>query len=222
MQYNTSRERLSIREYGRGVQKMIDHLLTIEDKEKRQLAAEAVVEVMGILNPQTKNMEDPKHKLWDHMIMMSDYKLDVVSPYEMPTAALKQAKPEPLPYPKQRLRFKHLGKKFELLLDKAIAEDDEEKKLGYIQTLALFMRVAYNNWHNEKMHDDNIAEELKQMSGGKLIYEPGRFSEFVDGGDGPVINHKSFVENNNKVTFAKKNKNRRTGGTNKFKRNTRR
>ena len=207
MQYNTSREKMSIREYGRGVQKMIDHLLTIEDKEKRQLAAEAVVDIMGILNPLNKNMEDPKHKLWDHMIMMSDYKLEVESPYEMPTAAIKEAKPDPLPYPKQKLDFKHLGKKFELLLQKAIAETDEEKKLGYIHTLALFMRIAYNNWHNEKMHDDNIREELKQLSKGALIYEPGRFAEFVDGGDGPVINHKSFSENNNKVNFKKKNNN---------------
>ena len=175
-------------------------------------------------------MEDPKHKLWDHMIMMSDYKLEVESPYEMPTAEEKQAKPEPLPYPKNKLDFKHLGKKFELLIQKAIAETDEEKKVGYIHTLALFMRIAYNNWHGEKMHDDNITEELKQMSKGKLIFEPGRFSEFVDGGDGPIINHKSFSENNNKVNFKKKkksnnhnNKHRRSNNNNnKYKKNYRR
>lgn len=228
MQYNTSREKMSIKEYGRGVQKMIDHLLTIEDKEKRQLAAEAVVDVMAILNPLNKNMEDPKHKLWDHMIMMSDYKLEVESPYDMPTAAIKEAKPEPLPYPKQKLDFKHLGKKFELLLAKAIAETDEEKKNGYIHTLALFMRIAYNNWHGEKMQDDNIKEELKQLSKGALVFEPGRFSEFVDGGDGPIINHKSFSENNNKVNFKKKknnnnNKHRRpNNNNNKYKKNYRR
>ncbi len=218
MQYNTSRDKMTIREYGRGVQKMINHLLTIEDEEKRQLAAEAVVDIMAILNPLTKNMEDPMHKLWDHMIMMSDYKLEVKSPYEMPTAEEKEAKPEPLPYPKEKLDFKHLGKKFELLLAKAIAETDEEKKNGYIHTLALFMRIAYNNWHGEKMHDDNIKEELKQMSKGALIYEPGRFSEFVDGGNGPIINHKSFSENNNKVNFKKKknnnNKHRRSNNNN--------
>ena len=226
MQYNTSRDKMTIREYGRGVQKMIDHLLTIEDKEKRQLAAEAVVDVMGILNPSTKNMEDPKHKLWDHMIMMSDYKLDVESPYDIPTAATKEAKPEPLPYPKQKLDFKHLGKKFELLLQKAMDEKDEEKKQGYIHTLALFMRIAYNNWHGEKMHDDNIAEELKQMSSGKLTYEPGKFSDFVDGGEGGVIYHKSFSENNNKVNFKKKknnnNKHRRNNNNNRNRKNYRR
>ncbi len=221
MQYNTSREKMTIREYGRGVQDMINHLMTMEDKEKRQLAAEAVVDVMAILNPQNKAIEDYRHKLWDHMIMMSDYKLEVDSPFEMPTAAGKEARPEPLPYPKQKLQFKHLGKKFEDLVAKAITETDEEKKLGYIHTLALFMRVAYNNWHNEKMHDDNITEELKQISGGQLIYEPGRFADFVDGGDGPIINHKSFEENNNMVNFKKKKsnnnnnsnqKNRRAGG----------
>lgn len=227
MQYNTSREKMSIREYGRGVQKMIDHLLTIEDKEKRQLAAEAVVDVMGILNPTTKNMEDPKHKLWDHMIMMSDYKLDVDSPYDKPTAESKEAKPERLAYPKQKLEFKHLGKKFEDLLSKALSEEDEEKKQGYIHTLALFMRIAYNNWHGEKMHDDNITEELKQLSKGKLIFEPGKFADFVDGGEGPIIFHKSFSENNNKVNFKKKknnnNKHRRSNNNNnRHKKNYRR
>ena len=104
-------------------------------------------------------------------------------------------------------------------------ETDEEKKRGFVHTLALFMRIAYNNWHNEKMHDDNIREELKQMSGGKLNYEPGRFSEFVDGGDGPIINHKSFSENNNKVNFKKKksnNKHRRSNNNNRHKKNYRR
>jgi hypothetical protein len=217
---------MSIREYGRGVQKMIDHLLTIEDSEKRQLAAEAVVDVMAILNPGTKNMEDPRHKLWDHMIMMSDYKLEVESPYEFPTAAEKQAKPEVLPYPKQKLEFKHLGKKFENLLQKAMDEKDEEKKNGFIHTLALFMRIAYNNWHGEKIHDDNITEELKQLSGGQLIFEPGKFNEFVDGGEGGVIYHKSFSENNNKVNFKKKknnnNKHRRNNNNNRNRKNYRR
>jgi hypothetical protein len=208
---------MSIREYGRGVQKMINHLMTIENKEERQAAAEAVVDVMAILNPQNKAIEDYRHKLWDHMIMMSDYKLEVESPFEMPTAAVKEARPEPLPYPKHKLKFKHLGKKFEELLNMAIAENDEEKKKGYIHTLALFMRLAYNGWHDEKVHDDSIADELKQLSKGQLIFEPGRFSDFVDGGDSAVIFHKSFSENNNKVTFKKKNQNnkhKRSGSTN--------
>lgn len=117
-------------------------------------------------------------------------------------------------------------------MDKALAETDEEKKQGYIHTLALFMRVAYTNWHDEKMHDDQIQNELKQLSKGALIYEPGRFADFVDGGDGPIINHKSFSENNDKVNFKKKNKNNNNGkqrrsssggnNNNKYKKNYRR
>ncbi len=231
MQYNTSRDKMTIREYGRGVQKMVDHITAITDDKERQDAAETLVEVMNILNPQNVTVEDPLHKLWDHMIMMSDYKMKVESPYEMPTAEVKQAKPEPLSYPKERLEFRHLGKKFGVLLKKALVETDEEKKQGYIHTLALFMRVAYSNWHEEKMHDDQIHNELKQLSKGELVYEPGRFADFVDGGDGPVINHKSFSENNNKVNFKKKkgnnhgnNKNRRSNSSNnnKYKKNYRR
>lgn len=192
MQYNTSRDRLTIREYGRGVQKMINHLMTIKDTEERQANAEALVEVMGILNPQNKNIEDYQHKLWDHMIMMSDYKLDVKSPYEMPTAEVKEAKPAPLPYPKSKLKWTHLGKKFQALLEKALDETDEEKKQGYIHILALFMKIAYGNWHEEKVHDDMIKDELIQISKGALVYEAGRFGDFVDSGEGPIINHKSF------------------------------
>jgi len=229
MQYNTSRDKMTIREYGRGVQKMVDHITAITDDKERQDAAETLVEVMNILNPQNVTVEDPLHKLWDHMIMMSDYKMKVESPYEMPTAEVKQAKPEPLPYPKERLEFRHLGKKFGILLEKAMAEKDEEKKQGFVHTLALFMRVAYNNWHDEKMHDDQIQNEIKQLSKGALVYEPGRFAEFVDGGDGPIINHKSFSENNDKVNFKKKkgnnsnSKHRRSNNSNnKYKKNYRR
>lgn len=219
MQYNTTRKRLSIREYGRGVQELIDHLLTINDKTERQAAAEQVVEIMSILNPATKNIEDYKHKMWDHLIMMSGYKLEIESPYKYPTAELKEAKPKPIPYPKTKIKWNHLGKKFEILLNNALEEQDPEKKQGYIHTLVLFMKIAYSNWHNEKTQDDTIIEELSILSKGKLVYEPGRFSDFVDGSDVNVIMHKSFAQNNlSGVQKKNKNKNQRNNKFKKFRR----
>ncbi|MBP6624216.1 MAG: DUF4290 domain-containing protein [Chitinophagaceae bacterium] len=189
MQYNTARELMSIKEYGRSIHEMVKYAMGIEDRSVRQKNAEAIIEVMAILSPQLKAIEDYQHKLWDHLFLISNYQLDVDSPYPIPTQALKEKKPEPLAYPKQKIRWNHFGKKFEDLFEKAMIEDDEEKKSGYIQVLANCMKVAYSNWHEENVHDDMVKDELFAMSKGKLLYEPGsRFNDFVDGVDGVTIN----------------------------------
>ncbi len=213
MEYNTSRELMAIREYGRGVHDMVKFLLTIEDRATRQKNAEAIIEVMAILSPQLKNIEDYQHKLWDHLYLISDYKLDVDCPYPVPTREIKQQKPEPLPYPKQKIRWNHLGKTFEKLYEKAIEEADDEKKQGYIQVLALFMKVAYNNWHKENVHDDMIKDELFAISKGKLVYEPGtKFTEFVDVGNGATIQASQAIPKNFKRQFQNnRNNNNRSG-----------
>ena len=98
MEYNTTRNHLTMREYGRHVQKMVEHIMTIEDPERRQGNAQAVIELMGFLNPHLKNVEDFRHKLWDHLFLISDFTLDVKSPYPIPTRETLKAKPDPLPY----------------------------------------------------------------------------------------------------------------------------
>jgi hypothetical protein len=109
MEYNTARSIMGMREYGRHVQRMVDHLMTIEDKAKRQEQAQVVIELMGFLNPSLKNIEDYKHKLWDHLFFMSNFKLDVESPYPIPTKETYKQKPDPLPYPKRKIKYAHLG-----------------------------------------------------------------------------------------------------------------
>ena len=99
-----------MREYGRHIQKMIEYVLTIEDPEERQKNAHIVIELMGFLNPHLKNVEDFRHKLWDHLFLVSDFKLDVKSPYPIPTRETLKSKPDPLPYPKRHPKFSHLGK----------------------------------------------------------------------------------------------------------------
>lgn len=206
MQYNTSREHLAIREYGRGVHEMVSYLLTIEDRELRQKNAEAVIEVMAILSPQMKAIEDYRHKLWDHLFLISDYKLDVDSPYPIPIKEVKQSKPEPLPYPKTKIRWNHFGKKFEDIFHRAMQEKDEELKQGYISVLALFMKVAYNNWHKENILDDMIKDELALMSKGHLIFDPSiRFGDTVNTLTEVTI---QINENKFKKPFNRKNDNR--------------
>jgi hypothetical protein len=170
MEYNTTRSRLVIREYGRHIQKMVDHLLTIEDTERRQRQAQVVIELMGVLNPHLKNVEDFRHKLWDHLFLISDFKLDVESPYPIPTAEKLRRKPEPLPYPKRYPKYSHLGKNLEIVIDKALKEDNPEKRQGFANAIAYYMKLAYNNWHKDQVHDDAIQQELNNLTKGQLEF----------------------------------------------------
>ncbi len=170
MEYNTTRNHLVIREYGRHIQKMIEYLLTLEDPEKRQKNAYAVIELMGFLNPHLKNVEDFRHKLWDHLFLIADFKLKVSSPYPIPTRETLKAKPKPLPYPKRYPKFSHLGKNLELILNKALAEQNPEKRNGFANAVAYYMKLAYNNWHKETVHDDAIQSELTNITGGQLEF----------------------------------------------------
>ena len=170
MEYNTTRNHLEMKEYGRHVQKMVDHLLTIEDKERRQKNAHAVIELMGFINPQLKNIEDYRHKLWDHLFLISDFKLEVDSPYPIPTRESLRARPDPLPYPKRHPRYSHLGKHLELVIQKAMAEENEEKRSGFAHAIAYYMKLTYNTWHKELVQDESIRSELNTITQGKLEF----------------------------------------------------
>jgi hypothetical protein len=149
---------------------MIEYLLTIEDPERRQQNAQVVIELMGFLNPHLKNVEDFRHKLWDHLFLISDFKLNVKSPYPIPTRETLKTKPDPLPYPKRYPRFSHLGKNLEVVIDKALKEENPEKKLGFANAIAYYMKLAYNNWHKELVHDDAIQSELTSITHGQLEF----------------------------------------------------
>ena len=170
MEYNTTRNYLVIREYGRHIQKMVEYIQTIEDPEKRQRNAQVVIELMGVLNPHLKNVEDFRHKLWDHLFLISDFKLDVQSPYPIPTREKLKAKPDPLPYPKRYPKYSHLGKNLELIINKALDEQDGEKRLGFANAIAYYMKLAYSNWHKDMVHDDAIQSELKNITQGQLEF----------------------------------------------------
>lgn len=180
MEYNTTRSKMLMPEYGRNVQKMAQHLLTIEDRERRLKAAEVVVELMGTLNPHLKTIEDYRHKLWDHLYQMTDLQLDVDAPYPPPTLEQLHRKPDPLPYPQVPLAHRHLGRNLEALLQKALEETDPEKKQGFTQTIGYYMKLAYTNWHREPIHDDMIKNELYVLSDGQLQYEPGGYKVHFD------------------------------------------
>ena len=198
MEYNTSRSQLLMPEYGRNVQKMIEYLNTIEDKEKRLRNAEVIIELMGTLNPHLKTIEGYKHKLWDHLYQMTGFNLEVDSPYPPPTPESVFKKPEVLPYPQKRLEHRHLGQNIAVLLDRAIKETDPEKRQGLTQTIGYYMKLAYGNWHKEPVHDDMIKSELREISGGVLTYETGGYKVQYDT-QRPSNNN--FKRNNNSRNF---------------------
>ena len=170
MEYNTTRNHLVMREYGRHIQKMIEYLLTLEDPEQRQKNAQVVIELMGFLNPHLKNVEDFRHKLWDHLFLVSDFRLSVKSPYPIPTRETLKSRPDPLPYPKRYPRFSHLGKNLEIIIQKALKEENPDKRLGFANAIAYYMKLAYNNWHKELVHDDAIQSELTNITEGQLEF----------------------------------------------------
>lgn len=170
MEYNTTRNHLIMKEYGRHIQKMVEHLLTIDNREERQQKAYAVIELMGFLNPHLKNVEDFRHKLWDHLFLISDFTLDVDSPYPIPTRETLKAKPQVLSYPKRYPKFNHLGKNIEVVIDKALKEENPEKKQGFANAIAYYMKLTYSNWHKELVHDDTIQNELSNITKGELEF----------------------------------------------------
>ena len=170
MEYNTTRNHLIMREYGRHIQRMIEYLLTIEDRDERERNAQSVIELMGFLNPHLKNVEDFRHKLWDHLFLISDFKLEVSSPYPIPTKESLKPKSDVLPYPKRYPKYSHLGKNLELIIQKALQEENADKKNGLSNAIAYYMKLAYANWHKETVHDDAIQGELSAITNGQLEF----------------------------------------------------
>lgn len=195
MEYNTARSYLGMREYGRHIQKMVDYLFTLEDRDKRNEQARVLIELMGFLNPHLKNVEDFRHKLWDHLFVISDFKLDVDSPYPIPQKETYKAKPDPLPYPKRHPKYSHLGKNLELVIDKAMQEEDTEKKNGFANTIAYYMKLSYSTWHKELVHDENIRSEMNSITGGALEFS-----------NTPYIKHRTQIERDD---YGRSNNNRR-------------
>jgi len=168
MEYNTTRNFLVISQYGRNIQKMIEYTLTMEDKAKRTRAAYLIVEVMGQMHPQVKDTVDFKQKLWDHLHIISGLKLDVDCPYPAPTKQLLDAKPDPIPYQDNKIRYRQYGKNLQRIIEKAIELEDGEEKDEFVKTIANHLKKSYLNWNRDSVNDELIFEHLEVLSNGKL------------------------------------------------------
>jgi len=171
MEYNTTRKKLLLPEYGRNVQEMIAHAMEIADKEERNKAARAIIEVMGQLNPHLRDVDDFRHKLWTHLFVMSDFKLDVDSPYEIPKAETLQSKPNGMTYPKSRIKYGHYGKYTQAILSESRATTKEDEREFLKTTMANFMKKQYITYNNDTVENHVIAMQLRELSMGDLILE---------------------------------------------------
>jgi hypothetical protein len=169
MDYNTQLEPLMIKEYGRNVQRMVEHAKTIKDKEERNLAAQGIIKVMELINPDPKKGGDHEHKLWDHLHIIANNELDVDSPYEKPeeTNTLDKVASKPS-YSRGRIRYRHYGTIVHDMIKVAAEEKDPEAKDKMEQYLAAYMKLAYKQWNSAKMSDEVILENLKDMSNGAI------------------------------------------------------
>ena len=181
MEYNTSLSKLIIPEYGRNVQKMVHSIIAIEDREKRNHQAKSIIEVMGNLNPHLRDVPDFKHKLWDHLFIMSDFHLDVDSPYDRPSKESFEEKPEMLKYSDNNIKFRHYGKILPLIIRRTIDLDEGEYKDFLVFTIANHMKKSYLTWNKANVEDEVILKHLSQMSDDKLsMKETFKLSSFSD------------------------------------------
>lgn len=203
MNYNTSRPKMIIPEYGRHIQKLIDHAISLEVKEKRNEMANAIIDVMGQLNPHLRDVEDFKHKLWDHLFIMSDFKLDVDSPYPKPNAESFLEKPNKMEYPDGKIRFKHYGKGVEDLIKVATEMEDGDKKDALLLSIANLMKKHYLSWSRNSVDDKQILSDLKRISRGKI--DLNEDLELIDTKEISTRNPNGTVKSSNNKKRKRKN-----------------
>lgn len=168
LDYNTQLERLELPEYGRNIKRMVDHALTLEDPEERKKCAQTIISIMGNLFPHLRDVPDFKHKLWDHLAIMSDFKLDIEYPYELVQKEKLRSKPEKVPYSDREIKIRHYGHYLEDLLDKAIEMEEGPERLRLIQMLANHMKKSIISQNRDSVDDQKIYDDLRLMSKGKI------------------------------------------------------
>ena len=171
MKYNTEEKRLALPEYGRNIQNMVDYCITIADREERKRCANTIINVMGNLFPHLRDVNDFKHILWDHLAIMSDFKLDIDYPYEIVKKENLNTRPPRIPYSNSRFHYRHYGKTLELMIQKATTYPDGPEKDQLIKLLATQMKKSFLTWNKETVDDRKIFKDLDELSDGKIILD---------------------------------------------------
>ena len=172
MEYNTLQKKLILPEYGRHVHLMVQHAVQIKDREQRNVAAHTIIGVMATLMPHLRETPDFKHKLWDHLFIMSEFKLDIDSPYPPPSPSEMVEKPQLVPYPQSHIRQKHYGKILTDMIRETGKMNESPQRDSLIQTLALQMKKSYIAWNRSELNNEQIVQDLWDISDGKIHLNP--------------------------------------------------
>jgi len=209
LEYNTEREHLIIPEYGRHMQKMINHATTRETKEERNKLAKSIIAVMGNMQPHLRDVPDFQHKLWDQLFIMSDFKLDCDSPFDKPIREVLEARPEPLKYPQNFPKYRFYGNNIKTMIDVANTWEDGEMKEALVYTIANHMKKCFLNWNKDTVEDYVIFNHLFELSGGKIDLKNSK--EDLSDAASLMKSKRKFANNNSgkKNTNNKKNNNNR-------------
>lgn len=208
--YNTDRPKMLIPEYGRNVQKMVDYAVSLEDRTQRQKVANAIIKVMGELNPHLRDVEEYKPKLWTHLFIMSDFRLDVDSPYPLPQREKLAGKPNKVDYPQSKIKIGHYGKTVEKMIDKAIEMDKGDERTALEKYIACLMKRFHVQFNSATVEDEVILDHLSKLSEGQIQLFDTSFlpstNEILKLGGGT---NKSKSKNNRNNKNKNRNKNRK-------------
>ncbi|HNX56006.1 MAG TPA: DUF4290 domain-containing protein [Prolixibacteraceae bacterium] len=168
MDYNSNRSKLALPEYGRNLQNMVNHIMTIEDRNERNRAARTIIDIMGTMYPYLRDINDFKHKLWDHLAIMSNFQLDIDYPYTPPSPEFFVAPPKKVPYDNNKIKYRHYGKTIEDLIEKAADYPDEKDRELLIKLIANHMKKSYVVWNKDSVTDEKIFTDIEEMSRGRI------------------------------------------------------
>lgn len=212
--YNTQKPPLRLKEYGRNIQKIVEHIKEIENQEERTHNAHTLVKLMRQITPSIRDAKDPEdyqNKLWDDLYIMASFDLEVESPFPLPEKDILGKKPKPLEYQSNRIRYRHYGKNIELLIKKAFAIEDLEDKYFAVSEIAKLMKNFYYNWHKDNLEDEVMIKHIQDIGNQKLEAEitDRLIAESVLGGN-----------NNNPQSNKRGRSNHKGGRGNSSRRNT--
>lgn len=200
MDYNSNRKKLVLPEYGRHIQKMVDYACTIEDRDERTRFARAIISVMGNLFPHLRDVSDFKHKLWDHLAIMADFKLDIDFPYDPPARENFQATPDPILYNQGNMTFKHYGRLVEQMIKEASEMEEGPLKRHLIMLIGNHMKKSLSNWNKDNATDERILNDIQRLSNGKIKIEgQPKISDFreIQSNNNHNRPRKKFIRKNN-------------------------
>ena len=205
LEYNSERSKLIIPEYGRHIQKMVEHAVSLEDDKERNEVVKSIIAVMGNLNPHLRDVPDFQHKLWDQLFMISDFKLDVESPYPKPSREELKKAPEPLAYPQNFPKYRFYGNNIKRMIDEAMKLEEGPLREGLVYTIANHMKKCYLNWNRDTVDDKVIFNHLYELSDG--MFNLNKKEEDLSDASDLLRNKRKSNTSSYKQTPHKKSKN---------------